>query len=154
MEMLGMLLRSLPMMLVFLRLILRPNSLHACVKQLMSCYSSSCVCSQGSSICKQQLPNQYSSQLVLCLEVCEAEEASIASGVEVYAIFWLTEGIRKQQGEEDAKECWEKYTPLFHSVPNWEGVWGRAIILDSTLHAFMKRCNHPQELRETSNHLQ
>ena len=89
--------------------------------------------------------NQYFLHLGLCSEVCEAEEASITSGAEVYAIFWMTEGIRQQQGE-DAKECWGKYAPLFHSIPNWEGVWGRAIILDSALHAFMKGCNHPQSL--------
>ena len=63
------------------------------------------MCSQGSVICKQQLPNQYSMHLGLCLEVCKAEEASITSGAEVYAVSSLTEGVRQQQGEEDAEEC-------------------------------------------------
>ena len=52
----------------------------------------------------------------------EAEEASIVSGAEVYAIFWLTEGIRQEQGEEDAKEFLDKYALLCHSIPNWEVV--------------------------------
>ena len=41
---LGMLLMSWPMILVFLRLIVRPNSLHAPVKQLMSHHRASSVC--------------------------------------------------------------------------------------------------------------
>ena len=45
------------------------------------------MCSQGSIICKQQLPNQYSLHLGLHSEACKAEEASVASGVEVYTAF-------------------------------------------------------------------
>ena len=73
------------------------------------------------------------------MEACEDKEASIASGVEVYAVFCMTEGARQQQGEDDAKKCQRKYAPLFHPAPDWEWVQGRAIVLGSNFHAFMKR---------------
>ena len=114
MEMLGMLLRSWPMMLVFLRLIVWPNSLHAHVKQLMSCCRASSVCAVGAaaSANSSSLISTLCT-LIFCSEACEAEESSSASVVDVYAIFWLNEGIDSSKEKKMPKGVSASMHPCF-----------------------------------------
>ncbi len=78
--------RLLEMVEVFLRLMVRLDSLHACAKRLMSRCRASSVCAVRAVSSDQHLPDQYFTDFSLCSESCKVEEVPVASGVEVYAI--------------------------------------------------------------------
>ena len=52
----------------------------------------------------------------------------------------------KQQREEDSKSAGASTHPLFQPALEWEWILGGAIVLDDTLHIFMKSFDHLQEL--------
>ena len=88
MEMVGVMLTSWPRMLDSLKLMVRPKSLLASAKELVSRYKAPSVCSvRGSVVCKQHQPDQYFPNLGLRSEACKVEEVSIASGVTVHTTF-------------------------------------------------------------------
>ena len=147
MEMLGIWLTSWPMMLVFLRLIVRPNSCHARAEQFTSqCRASS---------------------------VCAARAASSAKNISLFNTFhtfvlnrkrvWLNSLLSlllwRYTPSSDRLKAWESSRekkipksagasthPLFHPALEWEWILGGAIVLDDTLHIFMKSFDHLQEL--------
>ena len=47
------------------------------------------------------------------MEARKVEQAAIAYGVEVHALFRLAEGVAQQQREQDAEKCWGEDTALF-----------------------------------------
>lgn len=72
------------------------------------------MCIYGSVVCKERLLMSFG------LMLRKVKEVSVTSGVEVYTIILMAEGVRKQQGKEHGKQCRAKYTLLFPSTPNWE----------------------------------
>ena len=71
-----------------MRLMVRPISLQAFAKELMShsIYSTLSVCGYGSVVFKQYLPYQYFPDLSHFSETCKVEEVSIASGLKIHTI--------------------------------------------------------------------
>lgn len=126
-------------MLVFLRLIVRPNSCHARAEQFTSqCRASS---------------------------VCAARAASSAKNISLFNTFrtfvlnrkraWLNSLLSlllwRYTPSSDRLKAWESSRekkipksagagthPLFHPALEWEWILGGAIVLDDTLHIFMK----------------
>lgn len=81
MEMLGVMLKSWPRMLVLLKLMVRPKSLQACAKERMR------RCNVPSVYAVRAASSVNSINLGLRSEACKVEEVSIASGVKVHTIF-------------------------------------------------------------------
>ena len=132
MEMLGAGLTFWPRTFVFLILIVRPNSLQASEKQFLQ--PSLCVRSKCSVVRKQHLADQNFSHLGLCTEAREVEQAAIAPGVYVDALFISLEGISQQQREQNAEKRRRKDTALFYSTLDREGFRGGPVELNSVLH--------------------
>ena len=89
-----------------------------------------------------------------CSEKCLVEQATVASGVQVDALFGFAEGMTQQQGEQDAKKCQREDAPLFDAAFDGEGVQGGAIVLDGAFHFLVEGSDHPQELGRASNSVQ
>ena len=106
----------------------------------------------GGVISEEHLPDAPLSSLGS--EACQVEQATVASSVQVDALFRLAEGVTQQQREQDAKKCWRKDTPLFDAAFDGEGVRGGAIILDGAFHFLVEGSDHPQELGGASNSVQ
>ena len=131
MEMLGAGLTFWSRTFVFLMLIVRPNSLQASEKQLIrSCSPSLCVRRKCSVVSKQHLADQNFSHLGLCAEAGEVEQAAIAPGVYVGALFISLEGISQQQREQNAEKRRRKDTALLYSTLDREGFRGGSIELN------------------------
>ena len=92
------------------------------------------------------LPDEDFAHLRLGSEVCEVEQAAIASGVQVDPLFGFAEGITQQQGEQDAKKSRREDAPLFNATFDGEGVRGGAIMLDGAFDFLMEGSDYPQEL--------
>ena len=139
MEMLGAGLTFWPRTFVFLMLIVRPNTLQASEKQLIRSCSPASVCAvSAASSANSILADQNFSHLGLCTEAGEVEQAVIAPGVYVDALFISLEGISQQQREQIAKKRRRKDTALFYSTLDREGFRGGSIELNSALHLLMK----------------
>ena len=139
MEMLGAGLTFWPMTLVFLILIVRPNSLQASEKTVDKILQPSlCMRSKCSVVSKQHLADQNFSHLGLCTEAGEVEQAAIASGVYVDALFISLEGISQQQREQNFEKRRRKDKSLFYSTLDREGFRGGSIELNSALHLLIK----------------
>ena len=67
------------------------------------------------------------------------------------AIFRLSEGVEKQQGEEDAEECRSEDAPLFNTALDWEGARTGSVVLNSSVHVIMEGRDQLKELRGTSS---
>ena len=89
-----------------------------------------------------------------CSETCLVEQATVASGVQVDALFGFAEGVTQQQGEQDAKKCQREDAPFFDAAFDGEGVQGGAIIPDGAFHFLVEGSDDPQELGRASNSVQ
>ena len=96
----------------------------------------------GGIISEEHLPDEDFAHLCLGSEACQVEQATVAPGVQVDALFGLAEGVAQQQGEQDAKKCRREDTPLFDAALDGEGVRGGAIVLDSTFHFLVEGGDH------------
>ena len=81
------------------------------------------MCAARAASCSEQ-HFSYENFPHFCLrtEACEVEQAAITSGVEIHALFGLTEGVAQWQGEQDAKKCRGENTALFNTALDGEGV--------------------------------
>ena len=100
----------------------------------------------GGVISEELLPDEDFAHLCLGSEASQVEQATIASGVQVDALFGFAEGVMQQQGEQDAKKCRREDAPLFDPAFDGEGMRGGAIVLDGAFHFFVEGGDHPQEL--------
>ena len=103
---------------------------------------------------EEHLPDEHFAHLFLGSEACKVEQATVASGVQVDALFGFAEGVTQQQGEQDAKKCRREDSPLFDAAFDGEGVRGGAIVLDGAFHSLVEGSDHPQQLMETSHSVQ
>ena len=62
------------------------------------------------------------------------------------AIFRLSEGVAKQQGEEDAEECRSEDATLFNTARNWEEVRIWSVVLNITVNVIVEGRDQLQEL--------
>ena len=85
-------------------------------------------------ISEEHLPDEDFPHLCLGSEACQVEQATVASGVLVEALFGFAEGVTQQQGEQDAKKCRHEDAALFDAAFDGEVVRG-AIVLDSAFHS-------------------
>ena len=89
-----------------------------------------------------------------CSETCLVEQATVASGVQVDALFGFVAGVMQQQGEQDIKKYRHEDAHLFDAAFDGEGVRGGAIVPDSAFHFLVEGSDHPQELGGASNSVQ
>ena len=108
----------------------------------------------GGVISEEHLPDEDFAHLCLGSEACQVEQATVASGVLVDALFGFAEGVTQQRGEQDAKKYRREDAPLFDAAFDGEGVRGGAIVLDGAFRFLVEGSNHPQELRGASNSVQ
>ena len=108
----------------------------------------------GGVISKEHLPDEDFAHLCLGSEACQVEQATVASGVQVDALFGFAAGVTQQQGEQDAKKCRREDASLFDAAFDGEGVRGGAIVLDGAFHFPVEGIDHPQELGRASNSVQ
>ena len=135
MEMLGMLPTSWPRMLVFLWLMVRPNSLQVSAKVIISRCKAFSLCAVKAASSANSI-SLISTFRTLVSAQRRARLKRFPSFL-VHTIFWPAKGVRQQYRKKDVQEFEYKYTALFHSALDWEGVWGWAILLDGFLHVFM-----------------
>ena len=68
----------------------------------------------GGVISEEHLPGEDFAHLCLGSEACQVEQATVASGVQVDALFGFAEGVTQQQGAQDANyspEVETNYSP-------------------------------------------
>ena len=70
----------------------------------------------GGVISEEHLPDEDFAHLCLGSEASQVEQATIASGVQVDALFGFAEGVTQQQREQDAKKCRREDAPLFDAA--------------------------------------
>ena len=65
----------------------------------------------GGVISEEHLPDEDFAHLCLGTDACQVEQATVASGVQVDALFGFAECVTQQQGEQDAKKCRREDAP-------------------------------------------
>ena len=76
----------------------------------------------GDIISEEHLSDEDFAHLCLGSEACQVKQATVASGVQVDALFGFA--VTQQQGEHDAKKYRRKDAPLFDAAFDGEGVRG------------------------------